>query len=148
MRNSTRWNRSEPHELDSMVMAPALPNLRPMGVSNRDNNPGPSKAKVDTGVSFEEPEMIRVNLSDPQTLGIWNMFKTADDPSHVSHLYRSYKDSKHCSLPKNQLRRMRDVMISDMKEQEAKAKKPRKQTQVGRNSPTWNSPQLHIRRGA
>jgi hypothetical protein len=43
---------------------------------------------------------------------------------------------------------MRDVMVSDMRENEAKAKKPRKQTQVGNNSPTWNDPSFHIRRGA
>ena len=149
MRTSTRWNRSQPHELDAMVMAPALPQLRPMGVQNADKNPEPSKAKVDTGVSnHSEEDMVRVNLADPQTLGIWNMFKNADDPSHVSFLYHNYKNSKHCSVPKNQLRRMRDVMISDMKEQEKNSPKRRKQTQVGRNAPTWNSPQLHIRRSA
>jgi hypothetical protein len=148
MRTSTRWDRSEHHELDAMVMAPALPNMRPMGVTNRDNNPSPSKAKVDTGVSFDEPEMVRVDLSDPQTLGIWNMFKNAEDPSHVCHLYRSYKGSKYCSVPKNELRRMRDVMISDMKERNSKSSKPLKQTQVGRNAPTWNHPSLQIRRGA
>ena len=90
----------------------------------------------------------RVNLADPETLGIWNMFKNADDPSHVSHLYRSYGGSKHCSVPKNQLRLMRDVMINDMKEHEKNSPNRRKQTQVGRNAPTWNSPQLHIRRSA
>lgn len=149
MRTSTRWNRSPSHELDAMVMAPALPFLRPMGVHNADNNPPPSHSKVDTGVSnHAEGDMVRVNLADQQTLGIWNMFKTADDPSHVSHLYRNYKDSKYCSVPKDQLRRMRDVMIADMKEQNSKSDKPRKQTQVGNNAPTWNDPKLHIRRGA
>lgn len=147
MRKSTRWNRSPSHELDAMVMAPALPNLRPMGVQNEDNNPEPSKAKVDTGVSFSE-EFVRADLSNMEQLGIWNAFKQADDPSHVCHLYRSYRDSKHCNIPKNVLRRMRDVMISDMKEQEAKTTRPRKQTQVGRNAPSWNDPQLQIRRGA
>ena len=132
-----------------MVMAPALPNLRSSGVQSSNNNPEPSKAKVDTGVSnHSEEEMVRVNLADPQTLGVWNMFKNADDPSHVSFLYHNYKNSKHCSVPKNQLRRMRDVMISDMKEKNKESDKPRKQTQVGRNAPTWNDPQLHIRRGA
>lgn len=150
MRKSTRWNRSAPHELDAMVMEPALPNLRPMGVKNKDNNPPPSHAKVDTGVSnhSEEEDMVKVNLKDPQTLGIWNMFRNADDPSHVSHLYRQYKDSKYCAVPKNQLRRMRDVMIQDMRENEKKSANRRKQTQVGRNAPQWNDPQLHIRRGA
>jgi hypothetical protein len=149
MRTSTRWKRSAPHDLDAMVMAPALPNLSHMGVKNADNNPPPSKAKVDTGVSnHSEPDMTRVNLKDSQALGIWNLMKQADDPSHVSHLYRQYRDSKYCSVPKDQLRRMRDVMISDMREQNKSSSRPRRQTQVGRNAPTWNDPQLHIRRGA
>ena len=132
-----------------MVMAPALPYLGNSGVRNADNNPEPSKAKVDTGVSnHTEGGMTRVNLSDPQSLAIWNFFRNAEDPSHVSHIYRQYRDSKYCEVPKNHLRRMRDVMISDMRESEAKAKKPRKQTQVGRNAPTWNHPSLQIRRGA
>jgi hypothetical protein len=119
-----------------------------MGVQNKDNNPSPSLAKVDTGVSNHNEGMTRVDLKNAQALGIWNLMKNADDPSHVSHLYRQYKGSKHCSVPKDQLRRMRDVMISDMKEQNKTSSKPRKQTQVGRNAPTWNDPQLQIRRGA
>ena len=128
-----------------MVMAPALPYLGDQGVKNQDNNPPPSQAKVDTGESFSES---RLNLGDAQTLGIWNMMKNADDPSHVAHLYRQYRDSKYCSVPKEHLRRMRDTMIRDMREHEKNAKRPRKQTQVGNNSPIWNDPQLHIRRGA
>lgn len=146
MRNSTRWNRSAPHELDAMVMAPALPYMGDSGVVNKDNNPPPSRAKVDTGTSFTEPS--RLNLGDPQTLAVWNFFKNCDDPSHVSHTYRTYRDSKHCTIPKEHLRRMRDVMISDMREKEKSSSSRRKQTQVGRNAPTWNDPQLHIRRGA
>ena len=146
MRTSTRWNRSDPHELDAMVMAPALPYLGDQGVSNKDNNPPPSQAKVDTGESFSEAK--RLSLADPQTLAIWNFFKQADDPSHVAHLYRSHCKSKYCTVPKDHLRQMRDVMIRDMREHEKNSPKPRKQTQVGNNAPTWNSPQLHIRRGA
>ena len=146
MRKSTRWNRSEPHALDAMVMAPALPYLGDQGVKNKDNNPPPSQSKVDTGESFTEPK--RLSLGDPQTLAIWNFFKNADDPSHVSHIYRQYRDSKYCAVPKEHLRRMRDTMISDMREHEKTAKKPRRQIQVGNNAPTWNDPQLHIRRGA
>lgn len=146
MRTSTRWNRSEPHALDAMVMAPALPYLGDQGVKSINNNPPPSKAKVDTGESFSEPG--RLNLSDPQTLGIWNLMKQADDPSHVSYIYRSHCNSKYCSVPKEHLRQMRDTMIRDMREHEAQAKKPRRQTQVGRNAPTWNDPSLQIRRGA
>jgi hypothetical protein len=146
MRKSTRWNRSEPSALDAMVLAPALPYLGDKGVSNKDNNPQPSKSKVDTGESFSES--TRVNLADPQTLGVWNMMKNADDPSHVAFIYRSQCNSKHCSIPKEHLRRMRDVMIADMRENEKNSSSRRKQTQVGRNAPTWNDPQLQIRRGA
>jgi hypothetical protein len=128
-----------------MVMAPALPYLGGKGVKNKDNNPPPSQSKVDTGVSFSES---RLNLGDPQTLGVWNAMKNADDPSHVAFIYRSHCNSKYCSVPKEHLRRMRDVMVSDMREHEKNSKKPRKQTQVGNNAPTWNSPELHIRRGA
>ena len=149
MRTSTRWNRSPSHELDAMVMAPALPFLRPMGVQSDDNNPPPSHSKVDTGVSnHSEGDMVRADLSDAQQLGIWNLMKQADDPSHVCHLYRSYKDSKYCTVPRAILRRMRDVMIADMKEQNKTSLNPRKQKQTGNNIPIWNDPKLHIRRGA
>jgi len=146
MRKSTRWNRSEPHVLDEMVLAPALPYLGDSGVSNKDNNPEPSKAKVDTGESFSEPKHL--SLADPQTLGVWNMMKNADDPSHVAFIYRSQCNSKYCSVPKEHLRHMRDTMVKDMREHERNSPTRRKQTQVGNNAPTWNSPQLHIRRGA
>ena len=147
MKKSTRWKRSAPTALDEMVMAPTLPYLGDQGVKSADNNPPPSQSKVDTGNSYSEGPG-RINLGDTQTLGIWNLMKNADDPSHVSHLYRQYRDSKYCAVPKEHLRRMRDVLIADMREQNAKTGKPRKQTQVGRNAPTWNDPQFHIRRGA
>ena len=148
MKKSTRWNRSSPTALDEMVMAPTLPYLGDQGVKSADNNPPPSQSKVDTGNSYSEGDNPRVNLADPQQLAIWNFFKNCDDPSHVSHAYRQYRDSKYCAVPKPILRRMRDVMIADMREQNAQSGKPKKQTQVGRNAPTWNDPQLHIRRGA
>jgi hypothetical protein len=129
-----------------MVMAPALPNLSGSGVRNKDNNPAPSKAKVDTGVANHTEGPGRVNLGDAQTLGIWNLMKQADDPSHVAHLYRQYRDSKHCSVPKDHLRRMRDVMVSDMHENERNSPTRKKQKQVGHNVPWWD--QLQIRRGA
>ena len=148
MRKSTRWSRSSSSELDAMVMAPALPYLGNQGVKSDDNNPAPSKAKVDTGGSSFSESPKRLNFGDAQTLGIWNMFKNCDDPSAVTHMYRNYRDSKYCTVPKEHLRKMRDTMVRDMRENEAKASKPRKQTQTGRNCPTWNDPQLHIRRGA
>lgn len=146
MRKSTRWNRSDSSALDAMVMAPALPYMGDSGVVNKANNPPPSRAKVDTGVSNHAEDSGRVNLKDAQTLGIWNLMKQADDPSHVSYLYRQYRDSKHCSVPKEHLRRMRDVMVSDMKEKEKETTSRRKQKQVGHNVPRWD--QLQIRRGA
>ena len=148
MRKSTRWNRSSSSELDAMVMAPALPYLGNQGVKSADNNPAPSKAKVDTGGSSFSESPKRLNFGDAQTLGIWNSLKNCDDPSHVSHMFRSYRDSKHCSVPRAILRHMRDVLIRDMREQNANSDNPRKQKQTGRNIPTWNDPQLHIRRGA
>ena len=147
MNNSTRYNRSSPTDLDAMVMAPALPNLAAAGVRSGPNPP-PSKSKVDTGESFSDSGIIKVNMSDPQQLGIWNMFKNCDDPSAVSHQYRSLRDSKNCSVAKPILRRMRDVMIQDMRENNSKEKNPRKQRQVGRNALHFNDPQLQFRRGA
>ncbi len=130
-------------------MAPALPYLGDKGVRNKDNNPEPSKAKVDTGVSdHAEKGQARLNLGDPQTLGIWNLMKQADDPSHVSFIYRSQCNSKYCNVPKEHLRHMRDTMVRDMREHERNSPTRRKQTQVGNNSPTWNDPSFHIRRGA
>lgn len=148
MRKSTRWNRSEPSALDQMVMEPFLPYLGDKGVRSANNNPSPSHSKVDTGVSFKEPKYQRINFADPQALAIWNFFRNADDPSHVAQIYRNYRDSKYCTLPKEHLRRMRDIMVSDMREHEKNSHKPRKQTQVGRNAPSWNSSDFHIRRGA
>ena len=113
MRKSDRWNRSQGSDLDAMVMAPALPNLRPMGVQSLDNNPPPSKSKVDVGYA---EGLTKVDLSNQEALGIWNMFKNANTPDEVHNLYRQYKASDYCSLSKNELRRMRDVMISDFKD--------------------------------
>ena len=56
-------------------------------------------------------------LSDNQTIGIWNMMLQSDDPSEVSRWYRSYRDSPHCSVPREKLRAMRDIMILGMREE-------------------------------
>jgi hypothetical protein len=105
--------KSAPHELDAMVMAPALPNMRAMGVHSLNNNPPPSKSKVDVGYA---EGLTKVDLSNQEALGIWNMFKNASNPQQVNDLYRQYKSSEHCNLSKNELRRMRDVMISDFRD--------------------------------
>ena len=87
-------------------------------------------------------------LSDHQSLGIWDMMTRADDPSAVSQLYRSYRDSNRCSLPKGKLRAMRDVMIQDMRETNKKDAKPRVQTQIGNNTPGYNDGWQDLRKGA
>lgn len=70
-------------------------------------------------------------LSDPQALGVWNLCLQADDPSEVSHLYRSFRDSKHCSVPRQHLRAMRDAMINAMREENKKDPHPRKEKKAG-----------------
>jgi len=70
-------------------------------------------------------------LSDPQALGIWNMMLQNDDPSDVSHTYRSYRDSKHCSVPRQHLRAMRDTMITAMREENQKDPSRRKEKKAG-----------------
>ncbi len=70
-------------------------------------------------------------LSDPQALGVWNLCLQADDPSEVSHLYRSFRDSKHCSVPRQHLRAMRDAMITAMREANKQDPKPRVEKKKG-----------------
>jgi hypothetical protein len=70
-------------------------------------------------------------LSDAQALGIWNLCLQADDPSEVAHWYRSYRDSNHCSVPRQKLRAMRDTMITAMRESNRQDSKPRKEKKAG-----------------
>ena len=70
-------------------------------------------------------------LSDAQTLGIWNLMMRCDDPSDVSHTFRSYRDSIHCTVPRQKLRAMRDTMITAMREANKKDPNPRKEKQAG-----------------
>jgi len=80
-------------------------------------------------------------LSDPQALGIWNMMLRASDPSEVSHYYRSYRDSEHCSVARPRLRAMRDAMITAMREENQKDPHPRKEKKAGihyhKNTDGW-----------
>jgi hypothetical protein len=87
---------------------------------------------------FARPERAEIEsklppgtLSDPQALGVWNLCLQADDPSEVSHLYRSFRDSQHCSVPRKSLRAMRDTMIESMREANRKDPKPRKEKKAG-----------------
>jgi hypothetical protein len=76
-------------------------------------------------------------LSEAQTLGIWNMMLRCDDPGDVARTYRSYRDSKHCTVPRQKLRSMRDTMIADMRASNRKDPSPRKEKKMGVNIPTW-----------
>jgi len=87
-------------------------------------------------------------LKDPQAAGVWEFFLRCDDPSHVSHTFRSYRDSDKCAVPKQNLRAMRDTMVNDMREQNSKDRRPRVQTQVGNNTPGYNDGFMPMRKGS
>lgn len=87
-------------------------------------------------------------LDDAQALGVWEFFLRCDDPSHVAHTYRSYRDSDKCEVPRENLRSMRDTMIDNMREQNKLSKKPRVQTQIGNNTPGYNDGRQSPRKGA
>ena len=70
-------------------------------------------------------------LADPQALGVWNMVLRSDDPSEVSRWYRTYRDSKHCSVPREKLRAMRDTMVTAMREANRQDPNPRKEKKKG-----------------
>jgi hypothetical protein len=78
-----------------------------------------------------EAKLPAGTLKDSQALGIWNMMLQCDDPSDVSHKYRSYRDSNRCSVPREHLRAMRDAMITSMREENKKDMKPRKEKKAG-----------------
>ena len=105
---------------------------------------------------FARPERAEIEaklpagcLDDAQSLGVWNMILRASDPSEVAHLYRSYRDSKQCEIPRKSLRAMRDTMINCMRESNRADEKPRKEKQKGRHyqdyEKTWHAP---MRKGA
>ncbi len=70
-------------------------------------------------------------LSDPQALGVWNMMLQSDDPSEVSRWYRTYRDSDQCKVPRQNLRAMRDTMITAMRETNRQDTNPRKEKKAG-----------------
>jgi hypothetical protein len=77
------------------------------------------------------------------------MIVRSDDPSEVSRHYRSYRDSKHCTLPRERLRAMRDTMITSMREANRQDKNPRKEKKAGTH---YEKPHMHsnpgVRKGA
>lgn len=72
-------------------------------------------------------------LKDPQALGVWNMMLQNDDPSDVAHTYRSFRDSTHCTVPREHLRAMRDTMITAMREANKQDPKPRLEKKKGKH---------------
>jgi hypothetical protein len=87
---------------------------------------------------FRRPERTEIEaklppgtLAGAAELGVWNMLLQSDDPSEVSHWYRSYRDSDHCSVHKEKLRSMRDAMIASMRESNKEDPKPRKEKKKG-----------------
>jgi len=88
-------------------------------------------------------------LSDNQTIGIWNMMLQSDDPSEVSRWYRSYRDSLHCSVPREKLRAMRDTMILGMREENRKDSAKRVERKKGTHYSDYeNERALKPREGA
>jgi hypothetical protein len=87
---------------------------------------------------FARPERAEIEsklppgtLLDPQAVGVWNMMLQSDDPSEVSRWYRTYRDSEHCTVPKQNLRAMRDTMITAMREANRQDPNPRKEKKAG-----------------
>lgn len=70
-------------------------------------------------------------LAHPQAAGVWSIFLQCDDPSEVAHRFRSYRDSDYCSIPRENLRAMRDTLILGMREANKAAAKPLKEKQKG-----------------
>lgn len=79
-------------------------------------------------------------LRDAQSLGIWNMMLRTNDPTDVSHAYRSYRDSNNCTVPRQHLRAMRDVLIDGMKEMNRLDPKPRMTKRRGIHYGMSNNP--------
>lgn len=104
---------------------------------------------------FRRPERPEIEsrltpgtLADAQAMGVWNMMLRCDDPSDVSRTYRSYRDSKHCTVPRIKLRNMRDIMIAAMREENAKDPTPRKEKKSGVHYSTMPGGWMPPRTGA
>ena len=104
---------------------------------------------------FNRPERHEIEaklkpgtLGDAQALGVWNMMLQADDPSEVCRWYRSYRDSDHCTLPREQLRNMRDTMVQSMRETNRQDSNPRKEKRKGVHYDEHNDGRIRPRSGA
>jgi hypothetical protein len=87
-------------------------------------------------------------LSDPQALGVWDMFLRGDDPSDIAHTYRSFRDSEHCTVPRENLRIMRDTMVTSMREANRKDPNPRKEKKAGVHYDRISDGRMPQRKGA
>lgn len=87
-------------------------------------------------------------LADAEALGIFNLMLQSDDPSEVAYRYRSYRDSSHCTVPKDRLRKMRDAMITSMREANKQDSNPRKHKQAGVHYDKYNDGWVKPRSGA
>lgn len=76
------------------------------------------------------------------------MMLQCDDPSDVSHKYRSYRDSAHCTVPREDLRAMRDTMITSMREANREDPRPRKEKRKGVHYNGYNDGWQPRRKGA
>lgn len=101
----------------------------------------PDRAEIEAKLSSEV-------LRDPQAMGVWNMMLQNDDPSDVAHTYRSFRDSKHCTVPREHLRAMRDAMITSMREENRKDPNPRKEKKRGVHYSTMPDGWMPRRTGA
>jgi hypothetical protein len=104
---------------------------------------------------FARPERSEIEsklpsgiLAEAQALGVWNMILRASDPSEVCHLYRSYRDSDHCTVPQTDLRAMRDTMITSMREANRQDPSPRKEKKAGIHYQKLDNPWQSHRKGA
>lgn len=78
-------------------------------------------------------------LDSSQATGVWNMILQSDDPSEVCRWYRSYRDSPHCTVPREKLRAMRDTMIQSMREANRNEANPRKEKKKNKHYPDYEN---------
>lgn len=99
--------------------------------------PKPNRAKL-------EEALPPGTLSDTQCSAVWSFLLRCSDPSEVAHTFRAYRDSPHCSVPREKLRAMRDVLIAGMREVNRASSNPRKEKRKGTHYPDyfemWHAP--------
>lgn len=76
-------------------------------------------------------------ISDSQCSAVWSFLLRCSDPSEVAHTFRAYRDSPHCTVPREKLRAMRDTLIVAMREANKNSAKPLKERQKNRHYPDY-----------